>query len=89
MSDTFTALRDRSAVLADELAVFPGRYRVLTGDRPTGPLHLGHLFGSVLERVRLQDAGVESCVIVAAYQVITDRESIGVLRRVVGDAVVH
>jgi tryptophanyl-tRNA synthetase len=87
MSDTFTALRDRSAVLADELAAFPERYRVLTGDRPTGPLHLGHLFGSILERVRLQDAGVESFVIIADYQVITDRELIGDVRRFVLDAV--
>lgn len=31
--------------------------RVLTGDRPTGHLHLGHLFGTSLSRVRLQDDG--------------------------------
>ena len=28
---------------------------VLTGDRPTGPLHLGHLAGSLRKRVALQD----------------------------------
>ena len=28
---------------------------VLTGDRPTGPLHLGHYFGSLANRVALQD----------------------------------
>lgn len=32
--------------------------RVLTGDRPTGALHLGHLFGTLLNRVRLQEEGV-------------------------------
>ena len=30
--------------------------RLLTGDRPTGPLHLGHLVGSLQNRVRLQHA---------------------------------
>jgi tryptophanyl-tRNA synthetase len=29
--------------------------RILTGDRPTGRLHLGHLVGSLLNRARLQD----------------------------------
>lgn len=50
-------------------------YRVLTGDRPTGPLHVGHYFGSLAERVRLQDLGVEIVVVLADYQVITDRQT--------------
>ena len=29
--------------------------RILTGDRPTGKLHLGHLVGSINNRVRLQE----------------------------------
>jgi tryptophanyl-tRNA synthetase len=49
--------------------------RALTGDRPTGQLHLGHLFGTLLNRVRLQDDGVELMVLVADYQTITDRDS--------------
>ncbi len=49
--------------------------RVLTGDRPTGPLHLGHLFGTLDNRVRLQDEGAELFVLVADYQTITDRDS--------------
>ena len=56
----------------------PGRRfppRVLTGDRPTGQLHLGHLFGTLLSRVRLQDDGIELMVLVADYQTITDRDS--------------
>ncbi len=48
--------------------------RMLTGDRPTGPLHLGHLFGTLQNRVRLQDMGVELFVIDADYQVLTDRD---------------
>jgi tryptophanyl-tRNA synthetase len=49
--------------------------RVLTGDRPTGPLHLGHYFGTLENRVRLQDQGVELLVLVADYQTIIDRDS--------------
>jgi tryptophanyl-tRNA synthetase len=49
--------------------------RVLTGDRPTGRLHLGHLFGSLQNRVRLQEEGVDLLVLVADYQTITDRDS--------------
>ncbi|MFI5979635.1 tryptophan--tRNA ligase [Streptomyces sp. NPDC051555] len=52
----------------------PGAYRVLTGDRPTGRLHLGHYFGTLKGRVELQDLGVETYVIVADYQVLTDRD---------------
>ncbi len=48
--------------------------RVLTGDRPTGPLHLGHYFGTLQNRVRLQRQGAELFVVVADYQVITDRD---------------
>lgn len=35
-------------------ADFSPRPRLLTGDRPTGPLHLGHLVGSLRNRIRLQ-----------------------------------
>ncbi len=49
--------------------------RVLTGDRPTGQLHLGHLFGTLQNRVRLQKEGVDLLVLVADYQTITDRDS--------------
>jgi tryptophanyl-tRNA synthetase len=49
--------------------------RVLTGDRPTGQLHLGHLFGTLQNRVRLQEQGVDLLVLVADYQTITDRDS--------------
>ena len=30
---------------------------ILTGDRPTGRLHVGHYVGSLKERVRLQNSG--------------------------------
>ena len=47
---------------------------VLTGDRPTGPLHLGHYFGSLANRVRLQREGADLFVLIADYQVLTDRD---------------
>lgn len=52
-----------------------GAFRILTGDRPTGHLHVGHYFGTLANRVRLQDAGAELFVLVADYQVLTDRDS--------------
>ena len=49
--------------------------RILTGDRPTGPLHLGHYFGTLRNRVRLQDTGADVLVLIADYQVLTDRDT--------------
>ena len=67
--------QERSTQLEAAFLSDPGQFRVLTGDRPTGPLHLGHYFGTLLNRVRLQDLGVETLVLVADYQTITDRDS--------------
>jgi len=53
----------------------PAGFRVLTGERPTGLLHLGHYFGTLRERVRLQRSGVETFIVLADYQVITDRDT--------------
>ena len=53
----------------------PEPRRVLTGDRPTGPLHLGHYFGTLHNRVRLQDDGADLMVLVADLQTIIDRDS--------------
>ncbi len=44
--------------------------RILTGDRTTGPLHLGHLVGSLLNRVRLQDE-YETFILLADVQALT------------------
>ena len=45
--------------------------RILTGDRPTGPLHLGHYVGSLAERIRLQHE-YESYIEIADVQALTD-----------------
>ena len=68
------ALRRSNQIQAD-LAEHPDKYCMLTGDRPTGRLHFGHYFGTLVERVRLQDMGVRTNVIIADYQVITDRDT--------------
>jgi tryptophanyl-tRNA synthetase len=44
---------------------------VLTGDRPTGPLHLGHFVGSLQKRVELQDK-YKQFVMIADWQGFTD-----------------
>ncbi|MBL9100842.1 MAG: tryptophan--tRNA ligase [Myxococcales bacterium] len=46
--------------------------RLLTGDRPTGPLHLGHLVGTLQSRVDLQDSH-ECFLIVADLHSLTTR----------------
>lgn len=46
--------------------------RILTGDRPTGGLHLGHYVGSLANRVRLQDE-YESFFVIADLHVLTTR----------------
>ena len=68
------ALRRSNEVHAD-LADHPEKYTMLSGDRPTGRLHLGHYFGTLIDRVRMQDMGVRTNIIIADYQVITDRDT--------------
>jgi tryptophanyl-tRNA synthetase len=77
--------RPAKAGLDERIAADPASFRVLTGDRPTGPLHIGHLFGTLLNRVRLQRLGVELFVVIADYQVLTDREVASRLPRHVDD----
>ncbi len=47
---------------------------ILTGDRPTGRLHVGHYVGSLKERVRLQNSGLydEIYIMIADAQALTD-----------------
>src|SRR3954470_896290 len=45
--------------------------RILTGDRPTGPLHLGHYVGTLMNRVRLQHED-DSYILLADVQALTD-----------------
>ena len=66
---------ERSNQIRADLPQHPEKYTMLTGDRPTGRLHLGHYFGTLKGRVELQDMAVHTNVLIADYQVITDRDS--------------
>ncbi len=65
----------RSDEIKADLEKNPSHYSMLTGDRPTGRLHLGHYFGTIRERVHLQNLGVTTRILIADYQVITDRDT--------------
>jgi tryptophanyl-tRNA synthetase len=65
---------EQSSRLEKAIQSNPLNFRVLTGDRPTGRLHIGHLFGSLENRVRLQKLNVPIFIVIADYQVLTDRD---------------
>jgi tryptophanyl-tRNA synthetase len=48
------------------------RKRILTGDRPTGPLHVGNYVGTLANRVKLQDE-YETFLLVADHHMLTTR----------------
>lgn len=50
---------------------FMEKKTVLTGDRPSGPLHLGHYVGSLLNRLALQDI-YKQFIMIADVQALTD-----------------
>lgn len=79
-SASLEAALKRSAEIDKAIDEDPTRFRVLTGDRPTGHLHLGHYFGTIRNRVLLQQRGVETWQLIADYQVITDRDGVGPLK---------
>ena len=73
--DSFLASKKRSDEIRADLPEHPEKYTMLTGDRPTGRLHLGHYFGTIKERVALQNMGITTRIVIADYQVITDRDT--------------
>lgn len=75
VQETVEASLKRSEEIRADILVHPENYRMLTGDRPTGRLHLGHYFGSIRNRVAMQNAGVQCMILIADYQVITDRDT--------------
>ena len=47
--------------------------RIVTGDRPTGRLHIGHYFGSLKNRVEMQNSGLyDPYILIADVQALTD-----------------
>jgi len=59
-SGSYEAALERSAKFEADLIANPGKYRVMTGDRPTGRLH---------------KLGVNTFILIADYQVLTDRDT--------------
>lgn len=53
------------------MSIFKAKKHILTGDRPTGPLHIGHYIGSLQNRVKLQDE-YRQFVMIADVQALTD-----------------
>ena len=72
---SFQEAQRRSDEAWRDLREHPERHVMLSGDRPTGRLHLGHYFGTEAQRVELQDMGATCYILVADYQVITDRDT--------------
>lgn len=77
---SFARTQARSQELEKAIDQDPSKFRMITGDRPTGHLHLGHYFGTLQNRVKLQQRGVDCFIIIADYQVITDRDGVGPIR---------
>lgn len=73
-SQSLVAALRKSAELEALIAADPAQFTIATGDRPTGSLHLGHYFGTLTNRIRLERAGVQMFVLIADYQVLTDRD---------------
>ena len=47
--------------------------KILTGDRPTGKLHIGHYFGSLVNRIEMQNSGeYDPHILIADVQALTD-----------------
>lgn len=74
-SGTYEAALAASKKIEEDIVKNPQKYRVLTGDRPTGRLHIGHYFGSLKNRVRLSKLGVPTMILIADYQVLTDHDA--------------
>jgi tryptophanyl-tRNA synthetase len=62
-----------------------GTKRILTGDRPTGRLHLGHWVGSISARVRLQHE-YETLIIVADLHMLTTKRSRENIKEILSNA---
>jgi len=55
----------RSRQIRSQIEKDPSGFRVMTGDRPTGNLHIGHLLGSLQNRLEVQQLGVETFILIA------------------------
>ncbi len=63
-------LNDGAVINVAEI-VGDGKKRILTGDRPTGKMHIGHYFGSLKNRAALQDE-YEQYIVIANIHALSD-----------------
>ena len=73
--NSYEVALQKSNAIREGLAKTPDKFTMLTGDRPTGRLHLGHYFGTLKGRVELQNMGARTNVLIADYQVITRQQA--------------
>jgi tryptophanyl-tRNA synthetase len=59
--------------------------RILTGDRPTGRLHLGHYVGSLANRVKLQEE-YDTCLVIADLHMLTTKPTAQDIRQIAENA---
>lgn len=64
-------IKNFKTALMNKLTCNKNKKTILTGDRPTGPLHLGHYVGSLKNRILLQDEH-EQFLMIADLQAMTD-----------------
>ncbi|MDR3152122.1 MAG: tryptophan--tRNA ligase [Bifidobacteriaceae bacterium] len=74
-TDTYLSSLEISKKISSNIKKNPQNFICLTGDRPTGHLHIGHYFGSIIQRVKLQNEGIKTYLLIADLQVITDRQN--------------
>lgn len=61
------------SIESDGVRFMAEKKRILTGDRPTGRLHIGHYFGSLQKRVEMQNSGLyDPYILIADVQALTD-----------------
>lgn len=77
VSVTLIKARDISHKTEKAIEEDPDQFRMLTSGRPTGHPHVGYYFGSLYSRMRPQNAGVETWLVIADYQMTTDRDDAG------------
>ena len=53
--NSYEVALQKSNAIREDLTKTPEKFTMLTGDRPTGRLHLGHYFGTLKGRVELQN----------------------------------
>ncbi len=75
ISGSYGTAVEKSRKIEAAIEKNPKQFRALTGDRPTGRLHIGHYFGSLQNRVRLAEKGVPLMILIADYQVLTDHDA--------------